>query len=347
MLQARFDSHRRNAACWSVIACAALASIPAANAQQYPNKSVRIVVGFPPGGAVDILARALGQQLTQALGQQFVVDNRGGASSVIGTEIVARSPPDGYTLLVVSGAHAVNPGLFAGKLPYDTERDFAPISLIAASSYILVVHPSLPVKSVRELIAFAKSHRGQVNYASSGGLPQLSGELFKMMAGVEMTHIPYKGSAAVVTAVLSGEVPIMFTNLLSAMPQVQAGRFRALGVTGLTRLPSAPDIPTIAEAGVPGYEVVGWYGFLAPAGTPREIVTRLSELTAKAMRSAEVQPRLAREGVDPVGSTPEAFAKTIKDDIAKWSEVVRVSGAKVIDIWSLYRVCLFTHTPSP
>ena len=328
MLQAGFNSHRRNAARLSVIACAALACVAAVHAQQYPSKAVRIVVGFPAGGAVDMLARALGQQLTQTLGQQFVVDNRGGASSVIGTEIVAKSPPDGYTLLVVSGAHAVNPGLFK-KLPYDTERDFAPISLIAASSYILVVHPSLPVKSVAELIAFAKRHRGQVNYASSGGLPQLSGELFKLKAGVEMTHIPYKGSAAVVTAVLAGEVPIMFTNLISAMPQVQAGRFRALGVTGLTRLPAAPDIPTIAEAGVPGYEVSGWYGFLAPAGTPAEIVSRLSTLTTKAMHSPEVLPRLAREGVDPVGSTPDAFAKIIKDDIAKWIEVVRVSGAKV------------------
>jgi tripartite-type tricarboxylate transporter receptor subunit TctC len=313
----------------SVIACTAFACIAAIHAQQFPNKPVRIVIGFPAGGAVDIIARGLGQQLTQALGQQFIVDNRGGANSVIGTEIVAKAPPDGYTLLVCSGAHAVNPGLFGKKLPYDTERDFAPISLLAASSYILVVHPSLPVKSVRELIAFAKKHRGQVNYASSGGLPQLSGELFKMMAGIDITHIPYKGSAAVVTAVLAGEVPIMFTNLISAMPQVQAGRFRALGVTGLTRLTAAPDIPTIAEAGVAGFEVVGWYGFLAPAGTPQEIVTRLSTLTAKAMHSPEVLPRLAREGVDPVGSTPEAFTKVIHDDIAKWTEVVRVSGAKV------------------
>jgi len=329
MGHASTNSLRNMAALFPACACAALACATGSHAQQYPSKPVRIVVGYPAGGAVDILARALGQQLTQALGQQFVVDNRGGANSVIGTDIAAKSAPDGYTLLVASGAHAVNPGLFGKKLPFDTERDFAPVSLIAASSYILVVHPSLPVKSVRELIAFAKSHRGEVNYASSGGLPQLAGELFKMMAGIEMTHIPYKGSAAVVTAVLAGEVPIMFTNLISAMPQVQAGRFRALGVTGLTRLAAAPDIPTIAEAGVPGFEVVGWYGLLAPAGTPREIITRLSELAAKAMHSPEVQPRLAREGVDPIGSTPEAFAKVIHDDIIKWSEVVRVSGAKI------------------
>ena len=330
MLHLRFNSQRQYRARGRVILSAFLLTIlTSAQAQHYPNKPVRIVVGFPPGGAVDILARALAQQLSQALSQQFVVDNRGGASSVIGTEIVAKSPPDGYTLLVVSGAHSVNPSLFAGKLPYNTERDFAPISLIAASSYILVVHPSLQVKSVRELITFAKKNRGLVNYASSGGLPQLSGELFKMMAGVEMTHIPYKGSAAVVTAVLSGEVPIMFTNLLSAMPQVKAGRFRALAVTALKRLASAPDIPTIAEAGIPSYEVVGWYGFLAPTATPFEIVMRLSTLTAEAMNSPELQPRLAREGVDPVGSTPDAFSKIIKDDIEKWTEVVRKSGAKV------------------
>jgi len=299
-------------------------------AQQYPVKPVRIVVGFPAGGAVDILARSLGAQLSQAMGQQFLIDNRGGASSIIGADLAAKSPPDGYTLLMVSGAHAVNPSLYK-KLPFDTERDFAPISLVAASSYILVVHPSLPVRSVRELITFAKQHRGQVNYASSGngGLPHLSGELFKVKANIEMTHIPYKGSAAVTTAVLAGQVPIMFSNLISTMPQVHAGKFRALGVTGAARLPAAPDIPTIAEAGLPGYEVTGWYGFLAPAGTSPDIVSRLSVETAKAMQSAEIVKRFSSEGVDPVGSTPEAFAKVIHDDIAKWAEVVRVSGAKV------------------
>ena len=315
---------------WSGAALLLAAAVLAAavHAQPYPAKPVKLVVGYPPGGAVDILARALGQQLAQMLGQQFVIDNRGGANSIIGTDIAAKSAPDGYTLLVASAAHAVNPGLVK-KLPFDTERDFAPVSLIATSSYILVVHPSLPVKSVRELIALAKARPGQVNFASSGGLPQLAGEYFRLKAGVDMIQIPYKGSAAVVTAVLSGEVPIMFTNLISAMPQVQAGRFRALGVTGATRLKAAPDIPTIAEAGVPDYEVSGWYGLLAPAGTPAELVNRLSTLTNKAMASPEVQPRLAREGVDAAGSTPEAFAKLIREDIAKWTEVARQSGAKL------------------
>jgi tripartite-type tricarboxylate transporter receptor subunit TctC len=296
----------------------------------YPVKPVRIVVGYPPGGAVDALARVLAQPFAQAFGQQFVIENRGGASGIIGADVTAKSPPDGYTLILLSGTHTVNPSLYR-KLPYDTERDFAAISLIASSAYILVVHPSLPVKSVRELIAFARQNRGQVNYASSGnaGMPHLSGELFKVKSGIEMTHIPYKGSAAVTTAVLSGEVPIMFSNLISTMPQVQANRLRALGVTGLARIAAAPGVPTIAESGLPGYEVVGWYGLMAPAGTPADIIGRLSAQTARVLQLPEVQKRFAGEGIDAVGSTPEAFAKTIRDDIVKWADVVRQSGAKV------------------
>lgn len=314
----------------AVFACATLACVPVALAQQYPSKPVRIVVGYPPGGAIDILARLMALQLAPAFGQQFVVENRGGASGIIGADVVAKSAPDGYTLIVLSGTHTVNPSLYK-KLPYDTERDFAPISLIASSAYVMVVHPSLPVKNVRELIAFAKKHRGQVNYASSGnaGMPHLSGELFKVKSGIEMTHIPYKGSAAVTTAVLAGEVPIMFSNLISTMPQVHAGRFRALGVTGPTRIAAAPDIPTIAESGLPGFEVVGWYGLMTTAGTPAEIINRLSAQAAKAMQSPEVLKRFASEGIDAVGSTPEAFGKVIREDIVKWAEVVRMSGAKV------------------
>jgi tripartite-type tricarboxylate transporter receptor subunit TctC len=314
----------------AALACLAALAGAAAHAQQYPSKPVRLVVGYPPGGAVDAIARVLAQPLGQAFGQQFVIENRGGASGIIGADVTAKSPPDGYTLIVLSGTHTVNPSLYK-KLPYDTERDFAAISMLASSAYILVVHPSLPVKSVRELIAFAKKNRGQINYASSGnaGMPHLSGELFKVKSGIEMTHIPYKGSAAVTTAVLSGEVPIMFSNLISTMPQVQAGRFRALGVTGLARIAAAPDVPTIAEAGLPGYEVVGWYGFMAPANTPAEIINRLSAQTAKALQAPEVLKRFANEGIDAVGSTPEAFAKVIREDIVKWGEVVRQSGAKV------------------
>jgi tripartite-type tricarboxylate transporter receptor subunit TctC len=301
-----------------------------AHAQQYPAKPVRIVVGFPPGGAVDILARAVAPKLAESLGQQLIVDNRPGASSTIAADIAAKSPPDGYTLLMVSAAHAVNPSLYR-KLPYDTERDFAPISLVAATPYILVVHPSLPVHNVRDLIQLAKQHRGELSYASSGngGLPHLSGELLKLKAGIDMSHIPYKGSAAVTRDVLGGHVPICFNNLLSAMPHVHAGRLRALGVTSAKRLEAAPDVPTIAEAALPGYEVVGWYGMLAPAGTSKDVISRLSKETERAVRAPEVGKRLASEGVDAVGSTPEAFTAVIRTDIGKWGEVVRAAGAKV------------------
>jgi tripartite-type tricarboxylate transporter receptor subunit TctC len=314
----------------AMTAAAALVAATPLHAQQYPAKPVRIVVGFPAGGAVDILARAVAPRLAESLGQQVLVDNRPGASSTIAAEIAAKSAPGGYTLLMVSAAHAVNPSLYK-KLPYDTERDFVPISLVAATPYILVVHPSLPVRNVRDLIQLAKQHRGELSYASSGngGLPHLSGELLKLKAGIEMSHIPYKGSAAVTRDVLGGHVPICFNNLLSAMPHVHGGRLRALGVTSAKRLEAAPDVPAIAEAGLPGYEVVGWYGMLAPAGTSKEIVARLSKETERGVRAPDVGKRLASEGVDAVGSTPDAFASVIRTDIVKWGEVVRASGAKV------------------
>ncbi len=300
------------------------------NAQQYPSKPVRIVVPFPPGGAVDIVGRTLGAELASAMGQPFVIENRSGAAGIIGSEFVARAASDGYTLLAVSSGHATNPTMFP-KIPYSTERDFAPVSLVASSSYILVTHPSMPVRNVRELIAFAKARPQQLDFAggSTGSLPHLSGELFKLMAGVQMIYVPYKGSAQVTTAVLGGEVPLMFSNMLAIMPFVQTGRFRALGVTGLKRVPSAPDVPTIAEAGLPGYEVAGWYGLVAPAGTAKEIVARLSAQTAAAMRTPEVARRYSSEGADPVGSTPEVFAELISRDIAKWAKVIKASGARV------------------
>jgi tripartite-type tricarboxylate transporter receptor subunit TctC len=330
MLQTRMDACIGRALRWCALTCTALCCSQALAQPQYPVKPVRIVVGYPPGGAVDAIGRVVAQQFTQAFGQQFIVENRGGASGIIGADVVAKSAPDGYALVVLSGTHAVNPSLYK-KLPYDTERDFAAVSVIASSAYILVVHPSLPVKSVRELIAFAKKNRGRINYASSGnaGMPHLSGELFKVKAGIEMTHIPYKGSAAVTTAVIAGEVPVMFSNLISTMPQVQAGRFRALGVTGLTRLAAAPDIPTINESGLPGYEVIGWYGMMAPANTPVEIINRLATQVAKSLQAPEVLKRFANEGIDAVGSTPEAFGKLFREDLVKWAEVVRISGAKV------------------
>jgi tripartite-type tricarboxylate transporter receptor subunit TctC len=217
------------------------------------------------------------------------------------------------------------------KISYNTERDFAPVSLIAGSSYMLVTHPSLPVRSVRELIAYAKERPGELNFASGGNasLPHLSGELFKLMAGLQMTHVPYKGSALATNAMLGGEVPMMFSNMLAIMQHVHSGRFRALAVTGLKRVPGAPDVPTIAEAGLPGYEVTGWYGLLAPAGTPKEIVARLSTLTAAAIRTPEVAKRYASEGADPVGSTPEEFAEVIAHDLVKWAKVIKAAGIKI------------------
>ena len=314
----------------TVAASVLLLFAPLVAAQTYPSKPVRIVVPFPPAGAVDIVGRVLGEKLTQSMGQQFVVENRTGAGGIIGSEVVARAAPDGYTLLAVSSAHATNPTLFP-KIPYNTERDFAPVSLVASSSYILVTHPSMPVKNVRELIAFAKTRPGQLDYSggSIASLPHLSGELFNLMAGVKMNYVPYKGSAQVTTAVLGGEVPLMFSNMLAIMPFVQSGRFRALGVTGVKRVTSAPEVPTIAEAGVAGYEVTGWYGLVAPAGTPKDIVARLSAQTAAAMRAAEVAKRFSSEGAEPVGSTPEAFGEVIARDTAKWAKVIKASGAKV------------------
>jgi tripartite-type tricarboxylate transporter receptor subunit TctC len=313
-----------------ILCAAALLLAPVLNAQPYPSKPVRLVVPFPPGGAVDIVGRTLGAELAAALGQPFVIDNRSGAAGVIGSEFVARAAPDGYTLLAVSSGHATNPTMFP-KIPYNTERDFAPVSLVASSSYMLVTHPSVPARSVRELIAFAKAHPRQLDFAggSTGSLPHLSGELFKLMAGVQMTYVPYKGSAQVTTGVLGGEVPLMFSNMLAIMPFVQTGRLRALGVTSPKRVAGAPAVPTIAESGLPGYEVAGWYGLVAPAATPKEIVARLSAQVSAAMRAPDVVKRYSTEGADPVGSTPELFAEVITRDIAKWAKVIRAAGAKV------------------
>lgn len=314
----------------ALLPVAVLLAAPWLHAQPYPSRPVRLVVPFPPGGAVDIVGRTLGAELAAALGQPFVIDNRSGAAGVIGTEYVARAAPDGYTLLAVSSGHATNPTMFP-KIPFNTERDFAPISLVASSSYMLATHPSMPARSVRELIALAKSRPRQLDFAggSTGSLPHLSGELFKLMAGVQMTYVSYKGSAQVTVAVLGGEVPLMFSNMLAIMPFVQSGRLRALGVTSLKRVAGAPEVPTIAESGLPGYEVAGWYGLLAPAATPRDIVARLSAQVGVAMRAPDVVKRYTSEGADPVGSTPELFAEVIARDIVKWARVIRAAGARV------------------
>ncbi len=299
--------------------------------QSYPSKPIRIVVPFPPGGATDILARAVGVELTRAWGQPVPVENRPGAGGNIGADMVAKAAPDGYTLVMGTvGTHAINMSLYS-KMPYDTVKDFAPVTLVASVPNILVVHPSLPVKTVHDLIELAKSKPGQIYFASSGNGTSihLAGELFKTMAGVNMVHVPYKGSAPAVADLLGGQVSCMFDNMPSSLPHVKAGKLRGIAVTSARRSPATPDLPTIAEAGLPGYEASSWFGILAPAGTPREIVTKLNQTIVASLQTPEMRERLSSQGAEPVGDTPEEFAAYIKSEIAKWAKVVKASGAKL------------------
>ncbi|HEX2828123.1 MAG TPA: tripartite tricarboxylate transporter substrate binding protein [Burkholderiales bacterium] len=316
----------RYAACLA----AALGCTTAAHGQTaYPLKPIRLVAPFPPGGGTDFLARLFGQKMSETLSQQVVVDNRGGAGGTIGTDIVAKAPPDGYTIILVSASHAINPGLYP-KLPYDSIHDFAPITQIATSPGILVVNPSLPVKTVKELIALARAKPGQINYASagSGTPPHLAGELFKLMAKIDMVHVPYKGNAPAFTDVIGGQVSLIFPTMPSAMPFIKSGKLRPIAVTSAKRSPAAPDIPTIAESGLPGYEATSWYGILAPGRTPREIVAKLHEVLVSIIGAPDMKDKLAAQGLDPVGNTPQQFAAMIKAEIAKWLKVVKASGAK-------------------
>lgn len=300
-------------------------------AASYPSKPVRVIVPFPPGGATDILARAVGNELQKNWGQPFVIENRPGAGGNTGTDAVAKSPPDGYTLLMGTvGTHGINASLYP-KLPYDPVRDFAPVALVALVPNILVVHPSVPAKSVRELIDYARAHPGKLDYASSGNGTSihLAAELFKSMTGVYMVHIPYRGSAFAMQDLLTGQVQVMFDNMPSALPQVKAGKLRALAVTSARRSPAAPDVPTLTESGLSGYEASSWFGMLAPAGTPPEIVEKLNAAIVKALQSPEVRDRLASQGAEPASLTPAEFARFIDAEIAKWAKVVKASGAKV------------------
>jgi tripartite-type tricarboxylate transporter receptor subunit TctC len=298
-----------------------------ATSDNYPVKPVRILVGSAAGGPTDILARLVAQKLSESLGQQFIVDNRPGAGGTIAAEIVAKAQPDGYTLFMVPATHSVNPSLFK-KMPFDTERDFKAVSLVAEGPFVLVVHPSLPVKSVKELIAYARMHPGELNYASAniGGLPHLAGEMFKSMTGVQMTHVPYKGAAPATVALVSGYVPIMFNNMLSAVPHVKAGRLRALAVTSSKRSSVLPEIPTVEESGVEGFEVSGWYGLLAPTGLAPDLLGRLNNAINHAMRQPDIIKKLANEGIDAITSTPTDFDARIRKDIAKYAAVVKASG---------------------
>ena len=302
-----------------------------AMAQSYPAKPIRIVVPFPPGGIADLFARVIGQKFGEAWGQPAVVENRPGAGGNIGAEIVAKSPPDGYTLVTGSiGTHAVNVSLFS-KLPYDPIRDFAPVSLIMEAEGLLVVHPSVPVKSVKELIALAKARPGQLAYASAGHgtAAHLSGELFKSMAKVDMVHVPYKGNVPAITDLMAGQTSLLYATMPTVLPQVQAGRLKALAVTSSTRSPAAPELPTIAEAALPGYSVTNWIGFFAPAGTPRDVVVKLNAEVVRVMQAPEIQKRLLNEGAKFTPWTPDEFAGFVKSEIAKWAKVVKEAGIRV------------------
>lgn len=301
-----------------------------ASAQTYPSKPIRIVVPFAAGGGVDFTARIVGQKLGTALGQPVVADNRTGASGAIGTEIVAKAPPDGYTLLLGSaGPLAILPGISA-RLPFDPVASFAPITQVSSMPFVLVVHPSLPVKSVQDLIALARARPGQLNFGSpgSGSTTHLAGELLKALAKIDIVHVPYKGVAPALADLLAGQMQLMSGDLSSVMPQVKAGRLRALAVTGVKRSALAPDLPTIAEAGVPGYEASGWFGVLAPAATPGEIVSRLNAVIVKGIMDADTRERLGALGGDVVGSTPAEFAARLRDDLAKWGQLIKAIGLK-------------------
>ena len=318
--------------CPLFLACSLLSpGLFAQGTASYPSKPVRIIVPFPPAGTTDILARAVANELTKAFGQAVGVENRAGAGGNLGSDAVAKAAPDGYTLLVGAvSPQAINVSLYP-NMPYDVMRDFEHITLIAAVPNLLEVHPSVPVTTVKELIDYARARPGKLAYASSGSGTSihLSAELFKTMTGVEMLHIPYKGSAPAVADLIAGQVQLMFDNLPSSLQQVRAGKLRAIAVTSARRSPVLPDIPTIAESGLPGYEASSWFGMHAPAKTPRDIVNKLHATVAKALRTPEMMERLSSQGADPVGNTPEQFSEFVRAEIAKWAKVVKASGAKV------------------
>ena len=315
----------------TVLSVIATMGASSAHAQSYPTKSVRLIVPFPPGGSADILARAIGPRLTEGLGQSVIIENRPGAGTAIGTEATAKSAPDGYTIMLGTvSSHAINPSLNA-KLGYDPIRDFAQISMVASIPFALLVHPTVPARSLAELIALARRDPGKLNYASagSGTSNHLAGELFNAMARVDMTHIPYKGSAPALTDLLAGQVNVMFDLVLTAAPHVRAGTARALAVTSRDRSASLAQVPTVAESGVPGYDVSAWFALFAPANTPPAPVRRLADETARVMKLVDVRERLASQGADALSSTPEATAQFVRAELAKWSRVVKSSGMKI------------------
>jgi len=301
-----------------------------AGAQSYPSKPVRVIVPFPPGAGVDIVTRIFTPKLAEALGQQFIVDNRSGAAGHIGAEVAARTSPDGYTLLLTPGSIVISQTLYP-KLTYNIERDFEPITPVAAAPFVLVVHPSLPVRNVRELIALAKTKPGQLYYASTGngGTPHLAMEVFRMQANINVVHVPYKGTPPAVTDVIAGQVTMMFANTLSVLPLVKSGRLRALAVSSARRSAAAPELPTVGESGVPGFDATTWFGLLAPAGTPKEIVARLNGEARKIGQMPGIRDLLISQGADPLGTTPEEFRAFVKAELVKWAKAVQAAGVRV------------------
>jgi len=301
------------------------------HAQNFPLRPVRLIVPSTPGGSVDTLARAVGTRLSERLGQQVVIDNRSGAGGVIAGELTAKAPPDGHTLMMGTVASLASNVSLHKKLPYDPLRDFAPVTLAATQNLMLVVNPSLPARNVKELIVYIKSKPGQVTFASagSGAGGHLSGELFKLLAGVDMLHIPYKGVAPALVDVISGQVSLTFPSIISALPQVKSGKVRALAVTGAKRSQAASEIPTMQEAGVKDYESATWYGAVAPVATPRNIVIKLNSEMVAILKQPELRDRLAADGAEPLGSTPEEFGKHLRAEIEKWSRVAKAAGLRV------------------
>jgi len=318
---------------YSIPMAAALAALcvatSALQAQPYPSKPVRVVVPAPGGGGTDIFARTIAHRLSERWGHQVLVDNRPGAGGIIGSDIVAKSPADGHTLLMAFTSHVTNPSLQA-KMPYDTLNDFAPISMVAVVPSVLVLHSAVPARSVKELIALAKAKPHALNYASagSGSATHLSAVLFEAMAGVSMVHVPYKGGGPALNDLLGGQVSLMFGNMASTLPHIKSGRLHALAVTSARRTPAAPDLPTIAEAGLPGYEATAWFAMLAPARTPRAVIDKINAEVTAALRLADVKERLASQGADTVPSTPDELGQYIRTELAKWGKVIRESGAK-------------------
>ena len=319
-----------------LLAITLLVSVAAPNAAAqsaaaYPNRAVRLVIPFPPGGPLDIIGRVIAQKAGDAWGQSVVVDNRPGAGGNIGADLVAKSPPDGYTILMGAlSTHAVNPSLY-GKMPYDAVKDFAPITLVAITPNVLVVNASLPVNTAKEFVAYAKANSGKLAFGSgsNGSAGHLAGELFKVETATDIVHVPYKGGAPATQALLAGDTQFMFDNLANATPQVKAGKLKALAVTTAERSKLAPDLPTMAEAGLPGFDISTWFGLLAPAGTPKDVIAKWNAEVTKILNSPDMRERLTAQGAEPAPTTPEQFAAFIQSEIPKYARIVRISGAKV------------------